>query len=186
MKCAPKARLMDYKRGWGEAEGLRRSGEREELSHVQVLSFRWSSTVDPVGFAADTVRSKAVTIWEHWTAAGKCRRYEMLGYCVDLETLKLVRSCRKLLFLLSFYQKCTFRTPLSYVANAWHPSGLFFVVLFFFFQEPNIVITLSKSGEQRFLNKFSRHSVDFKNLVAWLLSAQSHTWPTGFGFFPHP
>lgn len=87
MKCTRKACLMDYKRGWGEAEGLSRSGEREEFSHVQVLSFRCSSIVDPFGFSADTVCSKAVTIWEHWTAAAKCRRYEMLWYYVDLETL---------------------------------------------------------------------------------------------------
>lgn len=87
MKCTPEARQMDYKRGWGEAEGLSRAGEREVFSHVQVLSFRWSSTVDPFGFSADTVCSKAVTIWEGWTAAAKCRRYGMLWYCVDLETL---------------------------------------------------------------------------------------------------
>lgn len=31
---------MDYERGWGKAEGLSRSGEGDEYSHVKVLSFR--------------------------------------------------------------------------------------------------------------------------------------------------
>lgn len=61
---------------------------------------------------------------------------------------------------------------------------VFFVV--FIFEEPNIVNSLSKSGEERFLNKFTKRLMDFKNLVVWLLSAQSHTWPTGLGFFSTP